>query len=249
MEMNKKDAVYEFLQNINRGSFADLLEIIDYVSDNLDFKETWIKKGALAKELLAMANSGGGIIVFGVKEKEDNQFDPCGLQEICDPAEVQNSVEKFIPSNLKYQVENFSFDRSEYDKLQGKKFQILIVENCPQYLPYISKNETEGLKKATIYVRRGTECTVADKDDIERLINKRLATGYKSKLEFEDHIRQLQILYRYKQPTWASATSAIAVLKKLSFSVNNQNSSEFYTYIDELVERKKKIIEMDLGLY
>ena len=98
-------------------------------------------------------------------------------------------------------------------------------------------------------MRRGTECTVADKDDIERLINKRLATGYKSKLEFEDHIRQLQILYRYKQPTWASATSAIAILKKLSFSVNNQNSSEFYTYIDELVERKKKIIEMDLGLY
>lgn len=45
MEMNKKDAVYEFLQNINRGSFADLLEIIDYESDNLDFKETWIKKG------------------------------------------------------------------------------------------------------------------------------------------------------------------------------------------------------------
>ena len=36
--MNKKDAVYEFLQNINRGSFADLLEIIDYESDNLDFQ-------------------------------------------------------------------------------------------------------------------------------------------------------------------------------------------------------------------
>ena len=244
-----KDAVYEFLQNINRESFADLLKTSDYESDNLDFKETWIKKGTLAKELLAMANSGGGLIVFGVKEIENNQFDPCGLQETSDPAEIQNSIKKFIPSNLKYRVESFTFDRSEYDKLQGKSFQIVIVENCPQYFPYISESETDGLKRATIYVRRGTECTVADKDDIEGLINKRLATGYKSKLEFEDHIRQLQILYRYKQPTWASATSAIAVLKKLSFSGNNQNSSEFYTYIDELVERKKKIIDMDLGLY
>lgn len=247
--MNKKDAIYEFLQNLNRGSFADLLKDVDYESDNLDFKETWIKKGALAKELLAMANSGGGILVFGVKETEDKRFDPCGLQKIRGQEEVQNDIEKFIPSNLKYRIENFMFDRSEYNELQGKNFQILIVDDCPQYLPYISKNETDGLKKATIYVRRGTECTIADKDDIERLINKRLATGYKSKLEFEDHIRQLKILYRYKQPTWAVATSVTTVLKKLPFSVNNQNSSEFYTYIDELLERKKKIIEMDLGLY
>ena len=83
-----KDAVYEFLQNINRESFADLLKTSDYESDNLDFKETWIKKGTLAKELLAMANSGGGLIVFGVKEIENNQFDPCGLQETSDPAEI-----------------------------------------------------------------------------------------------------------------------------------------------------------------
>lgn len=243
-----KDTLYDFLSSMSRENLADLLKEADYETNNLDFKEEWIKKGSLAKELLAMANSGGGVIVFGVKENEENQFEPCGIQTLKDPAEIQNEIEKYIPSNLKYQAKSFEFDRSEYEKLQGKKFQVIIVEDCPQYLPYISVSETEGLKKATIYVRRGTECAVADKDDIEALINRRLSTGYKSKLEFEDHIRQLKILYCYKQPTLTSATSVVAALRRMAFSMSTQTPSEFYIYIDELIERKKRIIEMDLGL-
>lgn len=244
-----KDLVYGFLTNLNRENFADLLGTLDYESDNLDFKETWIKKGALAKELLAMANSGGGIIVFGVKESETNKFDPCGLQEESDPADIHNSIEKYISSNLKYKIESFNFDRSEYEKLQGKQFQVIIVDDLPQYLPYISEGETEGLKKATIYVRHGTECVVADKEDIENLINRRISTGHKSKLEFEDHIQQLKTLYRHKLPDKSSLLSTLTRLSIMKSSYNTLNNTEFYSYIDELIEKKKKIIEMDLGIY
>lgn len=244
-----KDSIYDFLTNLDKENFADLLRTADYESDNLDFKEKWIEKGVLAKELLAMANSGGGIIIFGVKEVETNKFDPCGLQEMCDPADIQNRVEKYISTNLKYRIEKFSFDRSEYEKLQGKSFQVIIVEDLPQYLPYISESETDGLKKATIYVRHGTECVVADKDDVEALINRRISTGYKSKLELDDHIQQLKTLYRYKRPEISSTLSLFSKLSQILSTTNAQNTSEFYVYIDELIARKKKIIEMDLGLY
>ena len=246
IKMNK-DVIYKFLTNLDKESFADLLAESNFETDNLDFKETWIKKGPLTKELLSMANSGGGIIVFGVKETAPNTFESCGLQETQDPSKIQDSVKKFVPSNLGYKIESFTFDRSEYEKLQGKSFQVIIVEDTPQYLPYISKNETEGLKGATIYVRHGTECVIADKDDIENLITRRISTGYRSKLELEEHLKQLKTLYKYKSPQQISISSVIVSVSKFLAQNYYGENSEFSSYIDSLIERKKKIIEMDLG--
>ena len=67
IKMNK-DVIYKFLTNLDKESFADLLAESNFETDNLDFKETWIKKGPLTKELLSMANSGGGIIVLVSKK-------------------------------------------------------------------------------------------------------------------------------------------------------------------------------------
>lgn len=79
--------------------------------------------------MLAIANSGGGIIVVGLRENDDNTIDAPGLEKLEDKATISNSIEKYISSHLKYSVHDFSFEASEYEALQGRKYQIMIIDS------------------------------------------------------------------------------------------------------------------------
>ena len=91
--------------------------------NSIDFKSQWIEDAALAKEILAMANSHGGIVVFGVAENDDKSIRIDGLSEIKDKAVVSNGIKNFISSNAKYEIYDFSYNASEYEALNGKHFQ------------------------------------------------------------------------------------------------------------------------------
>ncbi|MDU0074771.1 MULTISPECIES: AlbA family DNA-binding domain-containing protein [Bacillus] len=59
------------------GSFKEFVNSLYGETNFLDYKEKIIEEFKLAKLLLAMANSGGGMIVFGIEDKE---YKPVGLQ-------------------------------------------------------------------------------------------------------------------------------------------------------------------------
>ena len=122
---NLKDIVYELLQEPTLDRFREFFQAQTGEHDAIDFKRQWIESAALAKEMLALANSGGGIIVFGVEEKEDKSTQATGLLEIKDKAAISNGIKNFISSNLKYEVYDFSYTASEYKALENKKFQII----------------------------------------------------------------------------------------------------------------------------
>ena len=85
-----KDHFYDqFLKEPTKDNFRDFMKKSCGELNEMDFKETWIDKGPLAKIMLAMANNGGGIIVFGVKENEDNTFDILGLDSLKDTGKRQ----------------------------------------------------------------------------------------------------------------------------------------------------------------
>lgn len=68
--------------------------------DNIDFKEEWISNTKLCEIMLGMANCGGGVIIFGIKEKEDGTVDAVGLEKIEDKADIANKCKKFLPENF-----------------------------------------------------------------------------------------------------------------------------------------------------
>lgn len=175
----------EFVKN-NCGEF-----------DNIDFKESWIEKGKLSKLLLALANTQGGIIVFGLKEEDNHSIVPTGLTELKDKADINSSVAKYIPPELDYQVFDFTFESSEYERLKDKKFQIVVVSDTPERLPFISLAESNEIEKNAIYVRRGTKCEKATKADIDNILNLRLSTIYSgnSDMTLNEHLEQLKTLY------------------------------------------------------
>lgn len=207
MSTQIKDKFYDnLLKSPTKESFRKFI-VNNYGELNeLDFKEKLIEYPHLAKTILAMSNSGGGIIVFGIKQEEDGGVIPVGLEKLEDKAIIDNGLNSYIPSSLRYGVLDFSYDSAEYDKMKGKKFQLLVVYNIPSLIPFFSiKDYTEEknrkpktvLNKNDIYVRRGTKCEKATVDDINSIITARITSFFKetSDLSLEEHLTQLKVLY------------------------------------------------------
>lgn len=198
MKKHFKDIFYEdFLESPTKDKFRELLKNNFGELDEFDFKETWINKGKLAKLVLAMGNSRGGVVIFGIKQKDDGTFEPRGLEKFKDDADINNDLARYVSPNLHYEIFNFEYKGSEYQAVENKKFQVLIVNDTPDRLPFISLNQTEGLEEDTIYVRRGTKSEKATSEDITRIIDDKIKTIYKdgSDLELNEHLSQLKQLY------------------------------------------------------
>lgn len=193
-----KDHFYDqFLKEPTKDNFRDFMKKSCGELNEMDFKETWIDKGSLAKIMLAMANNGGGIIVFGVKENEDNTFDILGLDSLKDTADISNSISRLVSSSLDYEVFNFVFDSDVYGKFENKKFQIMVIHDTPERLPFVSLGQSEKIEKDVIYVRRGTKSEKATSEEINRIIERKIATIYSENtdMSLDQHLEQLKKLY------------------------------------------------------
>ncbi len=227
MNYQIKDKFYDdFLKSPSKDNFRKFLKENCGELNEIDFKLGWIDKGQLSKMILSMANSHGGIIVVGVNENEDGTLSLEGLAQLKDKADINNEISKYVPPGLDYEVFDFVYDASEYPAVENKKFQLLIIHDTPERLPFISMKETTGLKSDTIYIRRGTKCEIANAHEIEKMLEAKIQTIFKesSNLSLEEHLSQLKILYSElpqkinvlvrKGNLNANAISALEILKK-----------------------------------
>ena len=180
MNYQIKDKFYDdFLNSPSKDNFRKFLKENCGELNEIDFKLGWIDKGQLSKMVLSMANSRGGIIVVGVNENEDGTLSPEGLTQLKDKADINNEISKYVPPGLDYEVFDFVYDASEYQAVENKKFQLLIIHDTPERLPFISMKETTGLKSDTIYIRRGTKCEIANAHEIEKMLEAKIQTIFK----------------------------------------------------------------------
>ena len=143
-----KDTVYRLLQEPTLDHFREFLQDQTGEHNAIDFKQEWIEKDKLAKLMLALANYGGGI---GVHENDDKTFSCDGLKELQAKEQIGAWIKPYLSSSLKYDVYDFSYQTSEYEALKGKQFQMLFVEDTPQFLPFISRKEGSNIKHATTW--------------------------------------------------------------------------------------------------
>ena len=199
-----KDTVYRLLQEPTLDHFREFLQDQTGEHNAIDFKQEWIEKDKLAKLMLALANYGGGIVVFGVHENDDKTFSCDGLKELQAKEQIGAWIKPYLSSSLKYDVYDFSYQTSEYEALKGKQFQMLFVEDTPQFLPFISRKEGSNIKPATIYIRRGTSDEQVTEEELSYILERRMkhifpVTG--KPLVLEEHLEQLKILYNHIEPT------------------------------------------------
>ncbi len=225
-----------FFEQPSRETLRDVLRETHGEYDWLDFKREWPgdTKGfhQLARHVLAMANSGGGCIVFGV---EDSSCEAVGLDKIVDKADIKKKLKGFLPTQLQWDVHDFLYTGSEYEKIQGKKFQVVLVEDEPKYLPFISITDGETIKRAAIYVRRGTESSEASYEELHALLNRRLDTEYSSSNEMvlAQDLAILRTLYQ--------SLEELEYDDSLSYEFPEVGS--YWDFITNLISKKEDEIE------
>lgn len=225
-----KESFTKVFENPDRVKFKELLMDISGEFDELDFKKEYIDISKLAKHILGMANSGGGVIVFGVEEKEKGGLTPIGLDNLKDATQIKEDLSKFLPFELEYEIINFDYgDEIEWKKLKNKKFQLIIIEYTPQNIPFLSKTDGKDIKRKDIYCRKNSSTTKVDYEDLKKILDIRINHRINNdKTTFKKDIDQIETLYLY--------------FEKYKYL----NSFLFKGYLEELIDKKREIIENKL---
>lgn len=253
-----------FFQNPTKTTLRELLRQNVGELNGIDFKAAWPEDPVLAKHLLALGNHGGGCMVIGVEEQSDGSFSPIGIPEVKDAATVMQKIRKFLPDSLLVSVTvlPFVYKDSEYETLKGKAFQVVFVQADFTHAPYVSEAEGNGIKNATVYVRRGTASEAADHDELQKIINNRIATKHSTakEISLSDHLEQLKLLYKELPRTlttmspgvWSGLESirSLVTLGGSLQSVDNPHYPKqgYDEFLADCIRRKKHKIEDELDI-
>lgn len=266
-----KDILYKLMQEPTLGNLRNYLKNNTGEHNSIDFKSEWINGGKLVKEMISIANYGGGVILFGVSEDENKRAICNGLPEIRDKAVIANDIKKYIPDSLKYEVYDFEYASSEYEQLQGKMFQLMIIEDTPENLPFLPKNDGDGIFKNRFYTRSGTSCVEANQTEINEILNRKMQYIYPETgkpLTLDEHFSQLDVLYKKISPTITKRVEndepsfVDAMRSAFSAMVGTQNyfghfetlknpmypDEGYEAFIARMIEAKKNKIERVLDL-
>ena len=81
---------------------------------------------------------------------------------------------------------------------------MMVIKDCPRFIPFMSMKESTNLKKNRIYIRRGTSCEEATSEEITDIIKRRMNAEYPDSgktLNLDEHLEQLKTLYSKISPT------------------------------------------------
>jgi hypothetical protein len=187
----------QFVEHPTRAEFEALLLENHGEFGHLDFKAEWIFGSKLARHVLAMANSGGGMMVVGVKENDDKTLTADGLASLEDKASISAGIKKFVPHSLDALVLDFAFTERDEGAAKGKKFQVLLVHSSAEHLPYVCLAQGDEIKDGVVYVREGTESVPASHPRMQELINRRIEALETSPIliSLQEHCSELKYLY------------------------------------------------------
>lgn len=256
-----KESIYKTLLNPTRENFADVVLNGVGEQDNLDFKEIWNEEQKIAEIIIGMANIGGGAIIFGVRENDDGTLEPIGLSELKDREKIDSKIKNFLPDSVKMNIVDFDFTNEMYERLGGRLYQIIIVYSNEIDLPYVWKKNSNDAEQGCIYYRRGTKTVKANPREIKEMIDKRVDAELieHSNLELEEHLKQLETLYKYINPmkyTFSIYNQLSGNIRKNLFGgalikgVNNPNypKESYEDFVVRMIARKKEKIERVLDL-
>lgn len=224
-----------FFEAPSRDKLRELLRKRTGEYDFFDFKEAWPERSELARHVLAFANSGNGCLIVGVTENEDGTFDVKGVNAIEDKTAVKESIKKYLPETVSFEIHDFEYRDSEYSAIKGKAFQVLFVVHDDLVVPVLSLAEGSSIKRNRIYVRSGNSSTEADHAAVQNLIDKRLAAGAQPEQlrDLKEHISQLYALYEYKLPDFVS----------FAYLGPYAGKAGFYRFVERMIARKEKLIQ------
>ncbi|WP_295612016.1 helix-turn-helix domain-containing protein [uncultured Methanobrevibacter sp.] len=230
-----KENFAKLFDDPNRVTLKDSLMNLTTEYDDFEFKEIEIETHILAKHIIGMANTNGGIIILGVKDTE-NGLKPCGLESTRDITDMKKQLAKYLPHELTYDIHQIDYDeRGEWGDLKNKSFKIIKIVFTSEYIPFLPIKGSENYEKTDIFCRKNSSTTRCEYDDLQDIFNKRKRINrYRiSALTLRNELEELKILSSYNT----------VFNQALSFT-----NPSFLDTVKDLERRKIKYIEQGLKI-
>jgi predicted HTH transcriptional regulator len=254
-----KEQLGSFLKEPTRLNLLRLLQLEAVEDNDLEFKRELLPFDLLAKHILAMSNKQGGAIVFGVEEKQANQFSPCGLSSSVDITDIEKKLSNYIPKKLNPNIFPFYFGGEEQPEYKDKFFLVVVVNYNPRYIPFVSLKAGDNIKKDIIYIRRNRASEPINHDELQEILNNRIDTEYSATDERKliEHLEELKELYSHIPKTVKQIVSyphtAIIDLQNELRRLNGEPQyktvpnpdypqESYENFVGKLIEIKKDII-------
>jgi predicted HTH transcriptional regulator len=241
-----KDDIARFVAEPTRDGLTELIRYFGGEFDQYELKEAWPPVPRMAKTALAIANSGGGVILFGIR---DSTLEPVGLAELMSKQQVFDTFREYVPSVLLEEISLLDFEYSDaaYAPLRGKQIQVLAIPDIPDGIPFVCEGEwhqgDDHVRRGAIYVRSGTNTREANYDQIQRMLNHRLehTVPNSSTTRVRRELDQLRELFvargRLSPETLAHGNGG-----------GPDSGPDLRAYLDGLIVRKQALLERALGL-
>jgi len=149
-------------------------------SKHVEFKENFNPSSAedwceITKDIVAIGNSGGGIILFGV----DNVGNPCGMSitaiSSLDPADVTNKISKYTGAvDLEFEIRELKKGKHKLMAFLIHPVSIPIVFRKPGTYEIGGGKQRTAFSVGTVYFRHGAKSEPGTTDDIRRVIDRQL---------------------------------------------------------------------------
>jgi predicted HTH transcriptional regulator len=235
------EAFAKFFEKPTRQGLRQMLKENHGEFNHLDFKEAWIEESKLAKHILGFANSHGGVIIVGVMEAADGSLSSVGLSTLADKTDKHNSVKKYLPNEAGlFEIIDFQFKDTEYSTIQGKMFQVLIVNDQQEHIPFVCESSGKDIREGAIYVRDGVATVEGSQKQIQQILNRRIATGHSTsrELTLREHLDELRMLYgEIRERVHIPPASS------LEFKNPFYPQEGYEVFVSRCIESKKKLVE------
>ena len=146
----------------------------------IDFAETqtWCE---LIKDIVAMANTGGGVILVGV----DNRGNPTGddvtgVLEI-DPAVLSDKIRKYTEIDLgEFEISERSKRQQQLAAIEISPARLPIVFTSPGTYEVVEGRQRTAFGRGTVYFRHGAKSEPGTNEDLRRAFEGQLSAMRKS---------------------------------------------------------------------
>lgn len=194
-----KELFTQFFENPTRDLLSTILEHMDSETQEIEFKLNWeVENSKIAKEILGMANTSDGIIIFGVEEK-NGELKSRGIEkkDIKDDADFRNAMEPYLPDELLKFIELVQFNLNPKTARTTSHYQVLFVRHKETHLPFVSKKNGDNIERNAIYYRNGTKVEKATYTQLQEILDKRVKSQSLnlSSLTLQEELKELNTLY------------------------------------------------------
>jgi hypothetical protein len=171
---------------VDRTRLIRLAESAERESKYLDFKREFDERSgeawcAIIKDVIAFANSGGGIIVFGIEDDGIQSAVDVSAVRNCDTADITNKIVKYTGYQFsELQIVDVRRGNKRHPAFLISAVDVPVVFTKPGTYDIGGGKQKTEFAQGTVYFRHGSKSEPATRDDFSKWRDRQIANARKT---------------------------------------------------------------------